>query len=146
MSIRMTATIATVLVVASTACVPRPLLEGGFAGSYECGNGDLGATAVFDEEKDGDVNGAMFAEVELLLLGKQYTRFELDNGQHDLDKKEYEFTLVAADNTDRFTVEAELDEDTGNRLTGKVTEVRTDNETPAECDLDMDRVAVSANN
>jgi hypothetical protein len=134
-----------VVAVLLSSCA-KPLLEGGFEGTYECGGDDLGVTAVFDKEKDGDVTGAMFAEVELLLLGKQYTRFEVEDGEHNPDTNEYEFKLVDADNNDKFSAEAELDEETGNRFTGKLTEVRDDNQTPASCDVDMERVAVSANN
>jgi hypothetical protein len=122
----------------------RPRLEGGFEGTYDCGE-DLRVGAALDEEDDGDVTGVVFAEVNLILLGTQYTRFEVDDGAYDAETNEYSFTLVDGDNTNRFDVNLEFVVDDADELKGEITERRTDDQAPAECDIDLTRVSLPGN-
>jgi len=138
-----------VLVLASScgeAPLVRPLVEGAWEGTYECGADSKKASLGLNEDDEGVVEGEAFLDYQIVLLGTPYllTGRGAVDGEFDADDNEYTGAIDIFDNAQGladFEFTLELNE-AADELEG-VFEIRnSEGEVTQSCDANLEKIDV----
>ncbi len=134
--------------LAFTGCRPT-LLDGAFDGNADCDNsGNHTISALFDEQRDGDVDGQFYIENIDFFFGAEVTlRANLDNAEYDAEDDEYTFDLQADDDNDpEFSGKLALDADDPDDADGEIDQFDADSGDVVDtCELSLTRVSRTDN-
>jgi len=128
------------LIVAVSGC--RPLLDGGWEGSANCGTDAFPISAVINETGEGNLSGVVY--IEGLVFGL-IARGDIDDGSFDPQENSYSFDLQTdEDELAEFVVsDLVFSDDQQTELEGDVDVLDENGQTTNTCDLGLERVDVN---
>lgn len=128
------------LVLAATGC--RPLLDGGWQGTAACPNEAYPISAIFNETKDGEVEGVVYIEGINIIIGDVIVRGEIDDGEIDPDDGSIRFDLQTdSEPLADFTADLEYSDDELTELDGDIDQFDDDAQLVQSCNVDLDRIS-----
>ena len=132
------------LLAAAGGC--RPLLDGGWEGTAACPGEAYPISAIFDETKDGEIEGVVYIEGINIIIGDVIVRGDIDNGEVDPDNGSFSFDLQTdTEPLADFTVDMEYNNDELSELTGDIDQIDDNGELVQSCNLDLDRTSDPTN-
>jgi hypothetical protein len=127
-----------IVVVSTVGC--RPLLDGGWEGSANCGNDAFPVSAIFNENGEGEVDGVVYIEG---IFNAFVIRGDVDDGAFDPQDNEYNMDLQTdSDETADFQIDMAYGNDP-DELEGDVDVIDDEGQVVDTCQLDLNRVDVN---
>ncbi len=128
------------VLVAATGC--RPLLDGGWQGTATCPGEAYPISAIFNQTKEGEVEGVVYIEGINIIIGDVIARGEIDDGEIDPDDGSISFDLQT-DNEPLadFTVDLDYGNDDFTELEGDIDQIDDAGAVVQTCDVDLERTS-----
>ena len=120
----------------------RPLIDGGWEGTASCPGQAYPLSAIFNETKDGDLEGVVYIEGINILIGDVIVRGDIDNGAVDPQDGTFSFDLQTdTEPLADFKVDMEYQNDELSSLEGDIDQLDDNGELAQSCNLDLDRTS-----
>ena len=130
-----------VLVLASTAGC-RPLIDGGWEGTASCPGQAYPLSAIFNETKDGELEGVVYIEGINIIIGDVIVRGDIDDGAVDPEDGTFSFDLQTdTEPLADFKVDMEYGDEELSSLDGDIYQYDDNGELTQSCNLDLDRTS-----
>lgn len=134
--------LAALVLVLGVAAGCRPLIDGGWQGTATCPGDAYPISAIFNETKDGDLEGVVYIEGVNILISDVIARGEIDDGAVDPEDGSFSFDLQTDDEPlADFKVDMEYSNDEFTELEGDIDQLDEAGAVAQTCDLDLDRTS-----
>lgn len=128
------------VLAASVAC--RPWLDGGWQGTAACPNEAYPISAIFDETKDGEIEGVVYIEGIYVIIADVIVRGDIVDGEVDPDDGSFRFDLQTdSEPLADYTVDMKYSNDELSELDGDIDQLDDNGAVTQSCNLDLDRTS-----